>query len=372
MQVPGTNTPFNIFQLLMIVYLIYWGFEIWAGTARGTPTEIVWRLFRVFIIFDFAMTWGDFDTYVYNFLNDVPSGIGNAIVGSMTSVTGGINNASTNNVANQLDNILNLTASGIKSFSAHAGFLSYFLDFYGLIIYCVIALLVGYAAFLVVLSKIFTWILLAIAPVILVLALFRVTSQFVVNWVKLLLEYFFLQILIYAFLAFYLDLTQGYFSGLAQTLTGNVGSLWSDITPILLVGIIGFALLTQLQVVAGSLVGIQSFQRGYLGGAWRVITGASAASGNFKERAFQKRNGYSIADRNAVKAEIGRDRYKQTAAYEGMVKKLQNSGQMSGSAGSVASARPPASAPPPVVTPAPASASASAARESPTGISRSV
>lgn len=333
MQVPGSGSAFNVFQLLLILYLIYWGFEIWAGTARGTPTEIFWRLFRVLIIFNFAETWGDFQVYVYQFLNDVPNAIGNTLVNSMTTVTNGINNATVNGVASQLDNILNLTASGVKSFAAHAYYLNLLLDFFGIIIYCVIACLVGYAAFLVILAKLFTWILLAIAPVILVLALFRVTSQFVVNWVKLLLEYFFLQILIYAFLSFYLDLTQSYFSALAQTLTGNIGTVFSDITPILLVGVIGIFLLTQLQVVAGALVGIQSFQRGYLGGAWKMVAGASAAAGALAERRFDKKNGYSRADRSAVRAEIGRQSFKQTPAYEAMVNKLKNSGKMSGLAG---------------------------------------
>ncbi|MDE8343496.1 MAG: type IV secretion system protein [Acidocella sp.] len=333
MQVPGAGGPWNIFQLLLILYIIYWGFEIWAGTARGTPTEIFWRLFRVMIIFTFAQTWGDFQFYVYDFLNKVPNSIGNAIVGSMTNVTNGVNNASANSVASQLDNILNLTWAGITSFTAKAGFLSFLLDFLGVLIYAAIALMVFYAGFLVILAKLFTWILLAIAPIIVVLALFRVTSQFVVNWVKLLLEYFFLQILVYAFLAFYLDLTQSYFSALATTLTGNIGAMWSDITPVLAVAIIGFALLTQLQVVAGALVGIQSFQRGYLGGAWRMATGLSNSAGDFMERGFQKRNGYSIADRKAVKAEVGREAYKQTAAYKALADKLKNSGKMSGSAG---------------------------------------
>ena len=330
MVVPGTNGALGAGQLMLVLYVIYWGYEVWSGTARGTPTEIFWRLFRVFVIWTFAQQWYNFQFYVYNFLENVPNAIGNAIVGSMNVQMPGGAITSANGVASQLDNILGLTLAGITSFTAQAHWWNFLLDLMGVVVYAVVLFLVGYAAFLVILAKLFTWILLALAPIILLLALFRVTAIIVANWVKLLLEYFFLQILVYAFLAFFLTLSQSYFAALAQTVSGSTGALWSDLLPIVLVGIIGFFLLTQLQVVAGSLVGIQSFQRGYLGQAWRLAAGATGvgiAAGVF---ARDRSRGFTAQDRNAVRSEVRRDHYKQTAAYKAMVDKLRDSGKMSG------------------------------------------
>ncbi|MBV1702910.1 MAG: type IV secretion system protein [Hyphomicrobiales bacterium] len=332
MQVPGGGSPFNVFQLMLILYIIYWGFEIWAGTARGTPTEIFWRLFRVLIIFSFAQTWADFQFYVYNFLQNVPNIIGNALIGSMgaTAPTGVTTGA--NNVASQLDNILTITMAAITSFTAAAHWWNYLLDLLGALVYMVVVFLVCYAGFLIILCKIFTWILLALAPIILLLALFRVTSIIVINWVKLLLEYFFLQILVYAFLGFFMILSQSYFAALAQTLSGSVGTVWSDILPIVTVGLISFLLLSQLQRVAASLVGIQSFATGFLGGAQHLALGASTGLAAVRSRRIDQKRGYSSADSAAVQAELGRDRFKQTPAYKAMVEKLRDSGKMSGQA----------------------------------------
>ena len=331
MQVPGGTSPWNIFQLMLILYIIYWGFEIWAGTARGTPMEIFWRLFRVLVIFSFAQTWAEFQFYVYDFLQNVPNEIGNALVGSMgVTPPGGITTGA-NNVASQLDNILNVTLAAITSFTAAAHWWNYLLDLLGALVYAVVVILVCYAGFLIILCKIFTWILLALAPIILMLALFRVTSIIVANWVKLLLEYFFLQILVYAFLGFFMILSQSYFAALAQTLSGSVGTVWSDILPIVTVGLISFLLLSQLQRVAASLVGVQSFSTGFLGSVGRLAVGASSGVAAAQSRIIDRKRGYSSADSAAVRAEIGRDRFKQTPAYQAMVNKLRDSGKMSGS-----------------------------------------
>src|SRR5947207_2466784 len=70
------------------------------------------------------------------------------------------------------------------------------------VFYLVMAVLIGFALFLIVLSKLFMWLLLALAPVFIILLLFGVTSRFFSGWMTALVQYFFVQVLVYAFLAF--------------------------------------------------------------------------------------------------------------------------------------------------------------------------
>ena len=40
--------------LLLTLYVITWGYGIWAGTATGGPTDHAWRLLRVFAVYAMA------------------------------------------------------------------------------------------------------------------------------------------------------------------------------------------------------------------------------------------------------------------------------------------------------------------------------
>jgi type IV secretory pathway VirB6-like protein len=54
-------------SLLLTLYLIFWGVSIWWGSAKGSVTDQVYRLFRVFVIYTLATSWADFQSLVYHF-----------------------------------------------------------------------------------------------------------------------------------------------------------------------------------------------------------------------------------------------------------------------------------------------------------------
>ena len=49
--------------LLLTLYVIFWGVGIWQGTATGGPADHAFRLFRAFLIYAMATSWGDFQTF---------------------------------------------------------------------------------------------------------------------------------------------------------------------------------------------------------------------------------------------------------------------------------------------------------------------
>ena len=74
----GSGT--SVASLILILYVIFWAFGVWSGTATGSATDAAFRLFRAFVIYTLATSWNDFVTFAYTVLNTAPSAIGNALL----------------------------------------------------------------------------------------------------------------------------------------------------------------------------------------------------------------------------------------------------------------------------------------------------
>ena len=174
-----------------------------------------------------------------------------------------------------LENIWNQIS---QAYQAHVAFSLFSLGAYIVGIACVviIALFLAVATFTIILSKVFLWLLLGIAPLIILTLLFNASSRFFSGWLNSVVQYAVLQILVYAFLAFYLTVTQPVFANLATTMSsGSVD--WSALAPFVLIGLTGTFLLTQLPALAASISGGMPMWGLTVGGLWR---GHSAASRN--------------------------------------------------------------------------------------------
>ena len=243
--------------LLLTLYVIFWGVGIWQGTSTGGPADHAFRLFRAMLIYAMATKWGDFQTLAYNFLNDGPSAIGNALLSAVTTAnnTGtSANLNSVNGVQSALQNMWNTTNSATEAFLQNAGITNWGPYIFAAVFYVVMAVLIGFALFLIVLSKMFMWLLLALAPLFILLLLFGATTRFFSGWLSALVQYFLVQVLVYAFLAFYVSLIQQ----TIDTLNGVANSksaTWATIGPVVLLAIIGILLLSQINNMAAAIAG---------------------------------------------------------------------------------------------------------------------
>jgi len=243
--------------LMLTLYVIFWGIGIWQGTATGGPSDHAFRLFRAFLIYALATEWGSFQSLVYTAMNEGPAAIGNSLlatVGSMNNTGLSINLTSVNAVQTALQNLWDTTGNAVAAFVKNAGITNPGPYVIAAILLIAMAILIGFGLFLIILSKVFMWLLLGLAPVFIVLLLFGVTSRFFSGWLATLAQYFIVQVMVYAFIAFYVGLTQQFFDRLNIANNGFT-TTFADIAPIILVAIIGILLLHQLNAVAASIAG---------------------------------------------------------------------------------------------------------------------
>ncbi|WP_375459320.1 type IV secretion system protein [uncultured Enterovirga sp.] len=265
----------SVAGLLLTLYVIVWGIGIWQGTATGGPADHAFRLFRAFLIYTLATSWNDFQTLAYNAMNQGPSAIGNSLLNAVTTAgsTGtSANLTSVNGVQSALQNMWDTTNRATQAFLQNAGITNWGPYIFAAVFYVVMALLIGYAIFLIILSKLFMWLLLALAPVFIILLLFGATSRFFSGWLGALVQYFLVQVLVYAFLAFYVSLIQQSLDAL-NGVSSSVTVSWATIGPVVLLAIIGVLLLSQLNNVAAAIAGGVPISAARIGAVLAVVSG---------------------------------------------------------------------------------------------------
>lgn len=318
----------NVAGLILTLYVIFWGIGLWAGTATGRPSDHAFRLFRAFVIYALAVGWGDFQVYVYTLMNDGPSAIGTSLLTTVSAnATGTSANLNTaNGVENALQNVWESTGSSVQAFITNLGVLNFGGYIIAMVLLMVIALLIGFAVFLIILSKIFIWLLLALAPIFILLLLFGYTTTFFTGWVSQLVQYFVLQVLIYAFVAFYLSITQTYFDAVNAT-NGSVSTTLTEVLPLILVGVIGFLLLSQLPGLAAGIAGGVPLRAPQFGsrlanmarGAYRI------GERNYRDATGTLSRSERLAGRLQARNRMGAEMYRNSAAYRAIEQRIGGS-----------------------------------------------
>ena len=261
--------------LALTLYVIAWGVGIWQGTATGGPADHAFRLFRAFLIYALATSWNDFQTFAYGALNQGPSALGNALLSTVTTAGGTGTSANLNSVSgvqSALQNMWDTTNAATQAFLQNAGLTNWGPYIFAAVFYVVMALLIGFAIFLIILSKLFMWLLLALAPVFIMLLLFGVTSRFFSGWLGALAQYFLVQVLVYAFLAFYVSLIQQSIDALNGVAASRTAS-WATIGPVVLLAIIGVLLLSQLNNAAAAIAGGVPISAARIGAVLATVSG---------------------------------------------------------------------------------------------------
>ncbi|MFG1192630.1 type IV secretion system protein [Xanthobacter flavus] len=322
--------------LLLTLYVIFWGVGIWQGTASGGPTDHAFRLFRAMMIYVLATRWGEFQTFVYTILNDGPSAIGNALLSAVTSAnnTGtSANLTSVNAVQSALQNMWDTTNSATEAFLQNAGITNWGPYIFAAVFYVVMAILIGFAIFLIVLSKMFMWLLLALAPLFIILLMFGVTSRFFSGWMSSLAQYFLVQVLVYAFLAFYVSLIQQSIDTL-NGVANSKSATWATIGPVVLLAIIGILLLSQINNMAAAIAGGVPIFAPRLGAVLATASGyRMGAAANRARLAF--RNPFNpasmsrreeLAARQRARVGLRAASWTQSAEFRRLADQLRNSG----------------------------------------------
>ena len=322
--------------LLLTLYVIFWGVGIWQGTATGGPADHAFRLFRAFLIYAMATSWGDFQTFAYNGMNNGPSAIGNALLNVVTAANNTGTAASLNSVngvQSALQNMWNTTNSATEAFLQNAGITNWGPYIFAAVFYVVMALLIGFAIFLIILSKMFMWLLLALAPIFIILLLFGTTTRFFGGWMSALVQYFVVQVLVYAFLAFYVSLIQQSIDTL-NGVANSKSATWATIGPVVLMAIIGVLLLSQINNVAAAIAGGVPIFAPRIGSVIATATGFRlGAAANRARLAFRNplnpasmSRREELASRQRARVGLRAASWAQSAEFRRLADQLRNPG----------------------------------------------
>jgi type IV secretion system protein VirB6 len=240
----------SIFTLLTTLYVIFWGYQIWSGTASGGATEQAARLLRVFVIYTLAVFWGEFQTFIYTAVNEMPRAIGNIII---RGVGGGLS-PENSAIEQALSNVWHVGVDAASQITKAAGLLSPGPYILAGIVLVVIALFVAFAAGIIILAKIVLWVLLSLAPIFIVLLLFGATTRFFNGWVSAVVQFILVPIIVYTVLAFYLTVIKSAVETLSGVNAGAVTSM-TEVAPVILAGLIGCFLMSQILTIAQGIAG---------------------------------------------------------------------------------------------------------------------
>lgn len=270
----GSSTGIDIISLLLILYVTFWGVSLWAGTAKGSVVEMTYRLFRVFVIYTLATKWGDFQTYVYASVQALPTAISEGLLSSVNGQAGGSAFGNVTDVYNSLDTVLQTAINTYTAFIHAGGIMNVGPWLAGTLLVIPIFILVAYAAFLIILAKLFIWLMMALAPIFIVLLLFNVTSSYFNGWIKVTVNFLIVQILIYATVAFYISITRVFFDRLVTNASTSTVD-WGQVAGGSVIGIIGIFLVSQIMQVASNISGAIGLGAPTLG---KFLAGNAAAA----------------------------------------------------------------------------------------------
>lgn len=202
------------------VWIIWWGYEMMMAKVGITAGVFMTRVLKLMVIYTMAFQWSTYGPLVATGFESLPDSIANAVCSASGSMS--CNNGAAG-VAGNLDAIWSAAEQANQSISSQAGsFSGWGLVILGYIILFVTGLMLVIASGLIILTKIALYLLLALAPIYISMALFQMTSSMFTGWMTLLFQtglvlpsivYGILGVMIKVDQTFLLDLEAGSASG---------------------------------------------------------------------------------------------------------------------------------------------------------------
>jgi type IV secretion system protein VirB6 len=235
-----------LLRVLVIVVVLFYGAQLFLGTARISVAEIIGRITRVFVILVIVSSWANFNSLFYDWLTKVPEAAGRAILAaSATGVTEPTNGLS------QIWKTANVAAA---AFSEQAGYLSVLPALIGMIIMVFAGLFVAIALGILVLAKVVLWVLLGTAPIFIACMFFNATRNYAVGWFNQSLLYALIPLFVYVIAAFLIAAMEPELTKIDQ-ISGNRELKLSDFAAFIMLCIAGSFVLIQVQSFAQGVVG---------------------------------------------------------------------------------------------------------------------
>lgn len=243
------------------LFIVLYGYAVLSGRLQATMPELTGRIAILVIVFMGVTNVGYFNSVLRLFFLSVPDSIANGLIGGGGS----------NDVRTALESCFDEAFRAATAIWDNASWRDILQNFLGLLIVVAATGFVGFACFLLILSKVAICVLLAMTPLMFIGLLFPLTRTIFERWLGLLMNYWFIPILTFLILSFIAhvarDVAQQIQSSMAA---GNAVSL-DPIAKFLGCCVIGMLLLMQVMTMASSLgggVALSTMGAAGAAGAW--------------------------------------------------------------------------------------------------------
>lgn len=260
-NVVGFASP--LFTSMMIVFVAMWGYLMMFGKVQEPLQDGVFRIIRIGGITALGLTVGTYMGVVVTFLQQGPEHISAVVSGS-----GGTS-------ADTLDALFSQVFAVSKAAWEKGGVLD---GNFGLYLIALIVLVIGsgltlFVAFLILLAKLMTTVLLGIGPLFIICLLFKVTQRFFESWIAMVSNFGLLLVLASSVGTLMTSLAQTYIDKLApnEAAAADAANL-GDAAMLCLVFALCILVVRQVPSVAAALGGgIALATQGAFGSAMNAL-----------------------------------------------------------------------------------------------------
>lgn len=241
------------------ISIAWYGWQVAAGRGNLSAYEIVSRIARAAFVALFALSWSEGFKIVYDAVIAVPDGLGKTVIQALGQSGGGGTGGTAASVENGITQVYQTVNETYRAIAARGtGWSSaVIMGFLALVVWIIGAIFCAVCAVPIIMAKIGLAILLGVAPVLIALAIFQYASQFFDGWVRALVQVIFVQVFVYAYLAFFLTLIKDVVANLATANRGLETAI-TEIGPAVVLFIVGIlsvpAIASMASVIAGGSV----------------------------------------------------------------------------------------------------------------------
>lgn len=251
----GSFTPIvsTLWRLMFIIFIAVFGYKV-IISGRFSASDLLVNMLKIIILLIVATRWDHFTLLVYNITTDLPADIAGVLISSVDAATAtpGVSNEATANTALSAfyDRAMMVTSKVLEG----AGWTKWGLYIYAFVIWFGALAFTGFAAMLIILSKMAVAILLAVAPLFILLLIFANSKSLFDGWLRTLLNYAVIPIFVYGVLALMLSISELPLQFLENNSNPD-DAILSSIAPFLFICVVSVLILSQVMNLSASVTG---------------------------------------------------------------------------------------------------------------------
>lgn len=250
----------------MILYVWHYICIFYIGQANIDPKDFIIKFARMLIIVTLIGNWSYFDTYIYKVIMEVPENIGRVVLQAISGVSSG---EPTNGLM-QIWNTANRVSSAI---AAQSGYFSIMPNLIAFVVWAIILIFAALSLAVIILAKMITWVLIAVAPVFIACFMFGFLRPLGRGWASQVLLYSMMPLFTYIVIAIVIAMilpTLDTLNSQAQTIEIS----WAQVGTFCIASAAGIFIILKIAVLTQGVVGAMAMGIGDAAGALGASTGA--------------------------------------------------------------------------------------------------